>query len=49
MCRRNICTLFQPCRPASVAYKVLGGKVVVVVVSFCSLFEQIVKKLNFAI
>jgi hypothetical protein len=26
-----------------------GGKVVVVAVSFCSPFEQIVKKLNFAV
>jgi hypothetical protein len=24
MCRRNLCALLQPCRPASIGYKVLG-------------------------
>jgi hypothetical protein len=41
--------LLQPCRPASVWIEGAWGEVVVVAVSFCSPFEQIVKKLNFAV
>jgi hypothetical protein len=26
MCRRNLCVLFQPCRPTSKGYKVQGAR-----------------------
>jgi hypothetical protein len=49
VCIRNLFTFLQPCRPCFCWIEGAWGKAVVVAVSFCSPFEQIVKKLNFAV
>jgi hypothetical protein len=47
--RRNLCALLQPCSTCFSWKEGAWGEAVVVVVSFCSAFEQIVMKMNFAV
>jgi hypothetical protein len=49
VCRRNICHFAVTLSTCFCWIEGAWGKVVVVAVSFCSPFEQILKKMNFAV